>query len=154
MGQKRYMTTIFSRITQQNMSHAQGRQNRLRSMMNAASKPTSRPTNEHVFQLKLEAHLHDVKMRKPWRTPGVHTELRQRHVDNRDVLAGIDPTAMRMYMGLITGMEYRQQARLASSVFHMSKHLEALSTVNEQLAAIRPTTQADMAQVSLPNTRL
>ena len=123
---------------------------RLRKMVEAAKKPLKRSTNEQVFQQKLESHLHDVKMKKPWRTPGVHTELRHRHVDNRDVLAGIDPTAMRMYMGLITGMGYRQQARLASNVFHMSKHLEKLSTVNEQLAAIRPTTQADMDQATTP----
>ena len=143
---------MLPRVDTTRLDDSQVRQSRLRDIMKAASKPTNRVTNEHVFQLKLEAHLHDVKMRKPWRTPGVHTELRHRHVDNRDVLAGIDPTAMRMYMGLITGMGYRQQARLASSVFHMSKHLESLSTVNEQLAAIRPTTQADMDQATTPTS--
>lgn len=145
------MTIISPRVTPKSVADPQTRQHRLREMMMAASKPTNRPTNEHVFQLKLEAHLYDVKMKKPWRTPGVHTELRHRHVDNRDVLAGIDPTAMRMYMGLITGMGYRQQARLASSVFHMSKHLEALSTVDDQLAAIRRTTQVDNAEATLIN---
>ena len=145
------MTIISPRVTPKSVADPQTRQHRLREMMMAASKPTNRPTNEHVFQLKLDAHLYDVKMKKPWRTPGVHTELRHRHVDNRDVLAGIDPTAMRMYMGLITGMGYRQQARLASSVFHMSKHLEALSTVDDQLAAIRHTTQVDNAEATLIN---
>ena len=146
------MIRMLPRVDTTRLDDSQVRQSRLRDIMKAVSKPTNRATNEHVFQLKLEAHLHDVKMRKPWRTPGVHTELRHRHVDNRDVLAGIDPTAMRMYMGLITGMGYRQQARLASSVFHMSKHLESLSTVNEQLAAIRPTTQADMDQATTPTS--
>ena len=146
------MSIISPRVTPKSVADPQTRQKRLREIMTAASKPANRATNEHVFQLKLEAHLYDVKMKKPWRTPGVHTELKHRHVDNRDVLAGIDPTAMRMYMGLITGMGYRQQARLASSVFHMSKHLEALSTVNEQLAAIRPTTQADMTQATVPTS--
>jgi len=57
-------------------------------------------------------------------------------VDNRAILAAIDPEAMRMYMGLISGMDYRKQARLASNVFQMSKHLDELSTVDKRLAEI------------------
>ena len=109
---------------------------------------TTRPTNENVFQRKLESHLFDVKMRNPWRTPSVHSELKSRHLDNRDVLADIDPEAMRMYVGLISGMGYRQQARLASSVFQMSKNLEQLSSVDERLAKIRPLTLSELAQAS------
>ena len=95
-----------------------------------------RSRNEHVFQRQLESHLYDVKMRKPWRNPSVHTELKHRHADNREILAGINPSAMRMYVGLISGVSYKHQARLASNVFQMSRHLEALSTVSDQLAAI------------------
>ena len=116
---------------------ARAEQDQLRKRVELARPPNKRITNEHVFQLKLESHLHDVKLKRPWRTPTVHTELKRRHVDNREILADIDPQAMRMYMGLIVGMGYRQQARLASSVFHMSRHLEQLSRVDEELAAIR-----------------
>ena len=147
------MNVISTKFKPPRLSNKEALHNRLRKMVEAVHEPLKRPTNEHVFQLKLEAHLHDVKMRKPLRTPGVHTELRHRHVDNRDVLAGIDPTAMRMYMGLITGMGYREQARLASNVFQMSKHLEALSAVNDQLAAIRPTTQTDTAKAKMPTAQ-
>jgi len=120
--------------------------------MNTTTNSVTRPSNEHVFQRKLESHLYDVKMRKPWRTPSVHSELRHRHVDNRDALADINPEAMRMYVGLISGMGYRQQARLASSVFQMSKHLDELSTVSERLGQIKPRTQADIAQGVQPTS--
>ena len=144
------MNVHSTKFNPSRLNNKEALHHQLRKVVEAANKSLRRPTNEQVFQQKLESHLHDVKKNKPWRTPGVHSELRHRHMDNRDVLAGIDPTAMRMYMGLITGMGYRQQARLASNVFQMSKHLEALSKVNEQLAAIRPTTQAGAAQAMMP----
>ena len=130
------MITSPPSITPSRLLSVEARQKRLRAMVEAANKPVIRPINEHIFQRKLESHLYDVKMGNPLRTPSVHTELRQRHVDNRAILAGIEPKAMRMYMGLISGMDYRQQARLASNVFQMSKHLDELSTVDKRLAAI------------------
>ena len=100
-----------------------------------ASPPLRRSRNEHVFQRRLESHLYDVKMGKPWRNPSGHMEP---DIDMQiiEILAGINPSAMRMYVGLISGVGYKYQARLASNVFQMSRHLEALSTVSDQLAAI------------------
>ena len=134
------------------MNDTQARQSRLREIIETANTSATRSTNEHVFQRKLESHLYDVKMRKPWRTPTVHSELRHRHVDNRDALADINPDAMRMYVGLISGMGYRQQARLASNVFQMSKRLDQLSTVSERLAEIKPKKLADIARSALPTS--
>lgn len=113
-----------------------GAQEKPRRVLNTSPQSLRRSRNEHVFQRRLESHLHDVKMGKQWRNPSVHTELKHRHADNREILAGINPSAMRMYVGLISGMGYKYQARLASNVFQMSRHLEALSTVSDQLAAI------------------
>ena len=54
-----------------------------------------------------------------------------------------------MYVGLISGMGYRQQARLASSVFQMSQSLEELKGFGESLANIKPMTQTEIAQESV-----
>ena len=139
------MIKLSTRANFDPLMESESRQKKLRKMLETSSSSVNRPSNEHVFQRKLESHLYDVKMRKPWRTPAVHSELRHRHVDNRDALAGINPEAMRMYVGLMSGIDYRQQARLASSIFQMSKHLDHLSTVSQRLAEIGPRTQAQIA---------
>ena len=146
------MTTISHGFSPRYLADIQSGRMRLRERMETVNKPSQRSTNEHVFQRRLESHLYDVKMKKPWRTPMVHTELRQRHVDNREILSGINTDAMRMYMGLISGLGYRQQARVASNVFQMSKHLEALSTVSEQLASVQSKQTAVLTQNHLPST--
>ena len=146
------MIKVSTTVNLTRLNDTQARQSRLREIIETARTSATRSTNEHVFQRKLESHLYDVKTQKPWRTPTVHSELRHRHIDNRDALADINPEAMRMYVGLISGMGYRQQARLASNVFQMSKSLDQLSTVSERLAEIKPKTQADIARSALPTS--
>jgi hypothetical protein len=136
-----------SRLTDGKVRRAQ-----LREQVETAAQSPRRVSNEKVFQQKLESHLFDVKMSKPWRSPSVHAELKHRHWDNRDVLADINPEALRMYVGLISGMDYRQQARLASSVFKMSQNLEELRGFGESLANIKPMTQAELAQNAVQTT--
>jgi hypothetical protein len=131
------------------LAQSKARRAHLREQVESASKPPQRFNNEKVFQQKLESHLFDVKMSKPWRSQSVNTELKHRHSDNRDALADINPEALRMYVGLISGMGYRQQARLASSVFQMSQSLEELKGFGESLANIKPMTQTEIAQESV-----
>ena len=142
------MIKVSPNLDVSRLAQARARRAYLREQVESTSKPTQRFKNEQVFQQKLESHLFDVKMSKPWRSQSVHAELKHRHLDNRDALADINPEALRMYVGLISGMGYRQQARLASSVFQMSKNLEELKGLGESLAKIKPMTQAELAQKS------
>jgi hypothetical protein len=92
---------------------------------------------ETAFKQRLESHLSDVKNGRPWRSLPVNSELRERHSQNRKALADLDPDALRMYVGLISGMDYTHQARLASTVFSMSRGLGVLLDAGRQLDALK-----------------
>ena len=101
-----------------------------------ASQPESPDVVDDVgFQQRLETHLVDVRAGRGWRSRGVNHALRERHASNGQTLARFDPEALRMYVGLISGMEYAHQARLAASVFTMSRDLDALRDAGALLAA-------------------
>ena len=104
------------------------------------------------FQQRLEAHLVDVKSGKAWRSSGVNRELQARHTQNGRSLAEMDPKALRMYVGLISGMEYAHQARLASTVFSMNRGLDALRDAGEQLKEISVPKTPPPAPPSEPAT--
>ena len=146
MRATREMIKVSPNVNVSRLAEPKARRAHLREQLDAARTSPQRFNNENVFQQKLESHLFDVKMSKPWRSQSIHAELKHRHLDNRDALADINPEALRMYVGLISGMGYRQQARLASSVFQMSQNLEELRGLGESLAKIKPMTQAEIAQ--------
>jgi hypothetical protein len=89
--------------------------------------------SETAFQQRLQSHLTDVKNGRPWRSLSVNSELIERHSQNRKSLADLDPNALKMYVGLISGIEYTHQARLASTVFSMSRVLRVLHDAGRQL---------------------
>ncbi len=93
--------------------------------------------SETVFRRRLESHIDDVQNGQPWRSMGVNTELQSRHQENRRSLADLDPQSLKMYVGLISGMEYTHQARLASTVFSMSQGLGVLLDAGRKLDALR-----------------
>ena len=90
-----------------------------------------------LFRQRVEAHIHDVKQGHGWRSVNVNSELRSQHQQNEQILADIDPTSLSMYVGLISGMDYNQQARLASAVFSMNQDLDVLVDAGRQLDMLR-----------------
>ena len=89
--------------------------------------------NAPGFRIRLENHLTDVKKGQPWRSDNVYQNLRARHAVNREVLAGVDNTAYKQYLGLMSGMTYAQQARLATTVHEMSRtisHFQRLDAIS------------------------
>ena len=73
------------------------------------------------FRMRLQHHLTDVKMGQSWRSETVYRSLQTRHSVNQEVLAGIDAQSYKQYLGLMSGMDYAQQARLATTVHEMTQ---------------------------------
>ena len=92
------------------------------------------------FRHRLESHLNDVSSGHAWRSLVVHQELRAQHLDNRRSLAEFDPESLRLYVGLMSGMSYSHQARLASTVYNMNRDLGVLIDAGRQLAALKVAT--------------
>jgi len=90
-------------------------------------------SRESGFRLRLESHLRDFRSGRPWRSLQVNQELRDRHQENRVSLAELDPESLRLYVDLISGMDYEQQARLAATVFSMNRHLMELKQAGDAL---------------------
>ena len=95
-------------------------------LFGARMSQSSTMSSSSGFRVKLENHLTDVRQGRSWRSDNVYHNLRHRHAINREVLAGVDATAYQQYLGLMSGMTYTQQARIAATVHEMSSTIMSL----------------------------
>ncbi len=90
------------------------------------------PIERTGFNQRLENHLSDVKRGEGWRSRTVNHELREKHHQNMEGLAQFDPSALQRYMGMLSGMPYPHQARLASVMNGVTSTLDTLQRAPEE----------------------
>ena len=108
----------------------------LSSMHETSSKDV--PFKQGGFRLRMENHIRDVKNGEFWRSVPVNQELRDKHRNNIGNLARFDRGALHRYVGLLSGLPYSQQARLAATMNDVAKTLDDLerqSTAARGMAA-------------------
>jgi len=59
-------------------------------------------------------------------------ELEGRHTETSDFLANNHPEALSQYLGLLSGLDYGQRARIATSMNQFSRGLRAFEEMHAQ----------------------
>ncbi len=113
-----------------------------RSGVDLPLRPTSTDLNDsnvHAgFRLRMENHIRDVKQGKPWRSIPVNNELRDKHRHNIGNLARFDGGTLRRYVGLLSGLPYSQQARLAATMNDVARTLDGLEQQSKMKSLNEP----------------
>ena len=91
-----------------------------------ASTGSKDPNVETGFRLRMENHIRDVKQGASWRSLPVNQELRHKHRHNIAHLAKFDRGTLHRYVGLLSGLPYSQQARLAATMNDVANTLAGL----------------------------
>ena len=84
------------------------------------------------FRLRMENHIRDVNEGASWRSIPVNHELRNKHRHNISNLARFDRGTLQRYVGLLSGLPYSQQARLAATMNDVAMTLDGLEQQNER----------------------
>lgn len=86
------------------------------------------------FHVRVENHIRDVEAGEARRSANVAVELEARHLETSDFLAQSHPESLSNYLGLLSGLDYGERARVAASMSQFSRGLKAFEKLHAQKA--------------------
>ncbi len=86
------------------------------------------------FNVRVESHIRDVEQGEGRRSADVALELEDRHLETSDFLGQSHPESLSNYLGLLSGLNYADRARVAASMNQFSRGLKAFEQAHAQKA--------------------